>query len=371
MANAVTKYNPGLQSIRGIAALVVLLHHASYFYEMSPNTRLAVDTVLNAHAAIILFFVLSGFVLTKSFIRIGSTTGFYIKRAFRILPGLWLATAICAAYILLFKTGSIDNIPEWRSQMIGAPEWTPKTVLLSLFGFPYILKPAYTIVTELFGSLAIPLFFYILTTQKAYGLALILFLAVISYWTYDAPNALRYLFLVHFALGIYAALLLQANPIIKFPRWVTPICLLGLIFSRPVVMTIYTGAPQPLDYEYNFPTSSLLEGLFSAGFILSIVSGNRGSSILRHSVSIWTGNISYGIYLLHIPALFFSDRLVRSIGFEALQFEFLAVLVLTLAITLSAAHIMYHLVEKPFIAIGERLALRIRFLAPKIVAKPT
>lgn len=370
MANVVTKYNPGLQSIRGIAALVVLLHHASYFYDMSHGARLAVDTVLNAHAAIILFFVLSGFVLTRSFIRLGSATGFYIKRAFRILPGLWLATAICAAYILLFETGNIDNVPEWRSQMIGAPDWSLKTVLLSLFGFPYILKPAYTIITEIAGSLAIPLFFYILITRKAYGLALIAFLAVASYWTYDAPNSLRYLFLVHFALGIYAAILLEANPKLTFGRWVMPICLLGLVFSRPLVMTIYTGAPQSLDYEYNFPTSALLEGLFSAGFILAIVSSNRGNSILRHPVAIWTGNISYGIYLLHIPALFFSDRLVKAIGLEALQFEFLAIVALTFAITLSAAHIMYHLVEKPFIAIGERLAQRSRTAAP-IIVSPT
>jgi peptidoglycan/LPS O-acetylase OafA/YrhL len=367
MANVVTKYNPGLQSIRGIAALVVLLHHASYFYEMSHGARLVVDTVLNAHAAIIMFFVLSGFVLTKSFIRLGSATGFYIKRAFRIFPALWLATAICATYILLFETGNIDNVPEWRSQMIGEPAWSFKTVFLSLFGFPYILKPAYTIVTEIVGSLAIPLFFYILMARKAYGMALFVFLTVVSYWTHDAPNALRYLFLLHFALGVYAALLLEVNPNITFRRWVMPICLLGLVFSRPVVMTIYTGAPQPLDYEYNFPTSSLLEGLFSAGFILSVACGDRRNSILRHSISIWTGNISYGIYLLHVPALFFSDRLVRSIGFEALQFEFLAIVVLTFAITLSAAHIMYHFVEKPFIAIGERLAQRIRPVAPIIV----
>src|SRR5580692_8997786 len=64
-----TQHVVELQSIRGIAALVVCVGHATSVYDVShasAGTQVAIAVVsplLNGHAAVILFFVLSGYVL--------------------------------------------------------------------------------------------------------------------------------------------------------------------------------------------------------------------------------------------------------------------------------------------------------------------
>lgn len=109
---------PELQSIRGIAAIVVLLHHASFLFATTPHFRYWSEVVLNAHAAVMLFFVLSGYVLSRSLSgpeldlkRIGE---FYLARAFRIYPALWLACVVGLIYLafLHFETPTL-NISNW------------------------------------------------------------------------------------------------------------------------------------------------------------------------------------------------------------------------------------------------------------------
>jgi len=57
---------PELQSIRGLAALAVLLHHCSFLFVTSSTFHFFAEALFNAHAAVVIFFVLSGYVLVRS-----------------------------------------------------------------------------------------------------------------------------------------------------------------------------------------------------------------------------------------------------------------------------------------------------------------
>lgn len=346
-----------LQSLRGIAALVVLVHHTSYFYPIPHHARVVFDTLINAHAAIVFFFVLSGFVLALSVMRFGSTFGFYIKRAFRILPAFWLTTAICSIYILSFGSEAGSQVLDWPRGMIIEPSWTPKIIFYCLGGLPFLIGSAYTVVAEILGSAAIPPLLYVSQAKIMYGAMMIAVLGGLSFWFYDAPDATRYLmFMVHFALGVFVALILRRNPAMKIGVSLTAVFSFGLIFSRQVVMIVYSGSPQDLDYEYHFPANGLLEGLFSAALVLAVTT--RRDPILRLPPLTWIGNISYGIYLLHLPALFLSARFAGAVGVKTAPVQFVILITLTLLITLPSATLMYRFVEKPCIAVGERLAAR-------------
>src|ERR1700723_4648936 len=95
-----------LQSLRGIAALIVAVSHLSSIYLLPPTARIAIDAVCNAHACVIVFFVLSGYVLTGSLVRRGlswsSVRAFYLGRLFRLFPALWVASAISGLFLLLY-----------------------------------------------------------------------------------------------------------------------------------------------------------------------------------------------------------------------------------------------------------------------------
>src|SRR3954469_10518110 len=93
MANA--RFIPGLESARGLAALTVCLFHASavrFQGEVLVAKHSVAGTFLNGHGAVILFFVLSGFVLRSSLERKGAQGScrlaleFFVARVFRLFP---------------------------------------------------------------------------------------------------------------------------------------------------------------------------------------------------------------------------------------------------------------------------------------------
>jgi peptidoglycan/LPS O-acetylase OafA/YrhL len=90
-----------LQSLRGIAALTVAIGHAlTYYYATSSYGSM----VLNGRGAVVVFFVLSGYVLTRSlrsthFDR-HSVLYFYGQRAFRIYPAMWAASTLGLLYLV-------------------------------------------------------------------------------------------------------------------------------------------------------------------------------------------------------------------------------------------------------------------------------
>src|ERR1700733_11347309 len=97
------KYIAELHSIRGIAALVVAVGHALVYYQ-TPQWFRAIGLTFNGRAAVVLFFVLSGFVLTKSLrsmpVQLKPLSDYYIRRFFRLYPALWFASAMALLYLL-------------------------------------------------------------------------------------------------------------------------------------------------------------------------------------------------------------------------------------------------------------------------------
>ena len=79
-----------LQSLRGIAATAVLFGHVIGYYTI-PDWLVILGKFSNGRAAVVVFFVLSGYVLTRSLrssnFDLGAVTRFYVQRWFRIYPG--------------------------------------------------------------------------------------------------------------------------------------------------------------------------------------------------------------------------------------------------------------------------------------------
>jgi peptidoglycan/LPS O-acetylase OafA/YrhL len=91
-----------LQALRGIAAVTVMISHCLVGYGPSPLlTRLS--GLFNGRAAVVVFFVLSGYVLTCSFQRRrfdrDAVLRFYIRRAFRLYPAIWVVSVFGLAYL--------------------------------------------------------------------------------------------------------------------------------------------------------------------------------------------------------------------------------------------------------------------------------
>jgi peptidoglycan/LPS O-acetylase OafA/YrhL len=155
-----------LQSLRGIAAIIVVLRHASLCYpDSNPVTGLVAAILLNSHAAVVVFFVLSGFVLGMSLadedIDAACMARFYIRRGFRILPVLVFITLATLAYTLsgLSSAPAPGATPMLTNNI---PHGWPggKVLLLALISMNSHYAPQnWTVMVELIMALIFPLVF--------------------------------------------------------------------------------------------------------------------------------------------------------------------------------------------------------------------
>ncbi len=144
MTTPATDHVHGIDLLRFLAALSVVLFHFSLFGAAAPSygatgpdTAFAFlpGAVSAGWIGVQFFFVLSGFVIARSALGV-SWQGFAMKRAVRILPALW----ICATLSLLVRVAAGEPLP---GRLL---DWL-RTVLLSPKG-PYIDGVVWTLVVE-------------------------------------------------------------------------------------------------------------------------------------------------------------------------------------------------------------------------------
>ncbi|HWO65961.1 MAG TPA: acyltransferase [Umezawaea sp.] len=141
-----------LDALRGIAALVVVLDHSSYSY-LPGFRRELVQEFSTSRYGIMVFFLVSGYIVPASLERRGNVRTFWIGRVFRIYP-LWAAvvTALLAAGLLGFA-----EVRGGRNAATTA--LAHLTLLQELLGTPNLLIVLWTLSYEMaFYLLVVALF---------------------------------------------------------------------------------------------------------------------------------------------------------------------------------------------------------------------
>lgn len=109
-----------LDALRGGAALAVALHHASYVYLPSLRIRMA-EWFDPGMSGVLVFFLVSGYIVPASLERRGSVRGFWIGRFFRIYP---LLAVTCFLAVLPFLLGVLGL-------RAGLEHYSPATAVLA------------------------------------------------------------------------------------------------------------------------------------------------------------------------------------------------------------------------------------------------
>jgi peptidoglycan/LPS O-acetylase OafA/YrhL len=213
--------------------------------------------VLNGRGAVVVFFVLSGYVLTRSlrsthFDR-HSVLYFYGQRAFRIYPAMWAASTLGLLYLVALH---------WQIRLadgsFGAPgafrldRFSPPFIVGSFTGMvTYILPQLWSIHVEILGSLAMPAIAFVALHRRRRALWMLMVMAVaISYLFGNYTIYHSALFFMDFVVG--AALAVGAlNPLLNnlpVSRLLIPVGLIGLSLTRFLPIT-----------DYFSPTAHLIE----------------------------------------------------------------------------------------------------------------
>ncbi len=156
-----------LDLLRGVAALMVALHHALYYF-VPPVWAQMTRWIDPGKAGVLLFFLISGYIVPASLERKGSVRGFWIGRAFRIYP---LLLATCAAVLVPVSLGWWEPRPEAEGMDPFLGTVAHLTMLQDLLAVPSLLNVLWTLSYEMVFYLLVAALFVTGTHRRSAGIA--------------------------------------------------------------------------------------------------------------------------------------------------------------------------------------------------------
>ena len=344
-----------LTGLRIVAAAAIILHHLQGILWIPAG----VFHPFALASGVSFFFCLSGFILHYNYrerIQNIPYTEFLWVRFFRLWPA-HIAALILALALLPPAWNQLERLTALNTvQLILLLQaWTPSaTVFFAVNG------PAWSISVELFFYAMFPLLSvgivkWPLRTILAVAGSVLAYLCIAQYALFDSSirgNA--------FGLaGVY--------PIARTLEFLSGIALCEVVFRRPKESTLsrtawtaieiatllalisWNALLGPIARAFGAEFGSVFQSWFAVVYcfpvfcvVIAVMSYQRGwiSMSLGSRPMIWLGNISFAVYLVHQPLIFFFRR-----GQFDLPIPLQAFLYMAAVIGISAA--MYHCIEKP------------------------
>ena len=161
-----------LDALRGIAAMMVVLDHSSSAFLPEFRRQLMPQFDCGRYG-VMLFFLVSGYVIPASLERRGSVRAFWIGRVFRMYP-LW--TAAVGAVLALQLTGHAElrsNLPDSPTGLVAAA-LAHVTLLQELLGIESVLMVLWTLSYEVCFYLVVVALFTLRRHRRSVPVAIAL-----------------------------------------------------------------------------------------------------------------------------------------------------------------------------------------------------
>ncbi|PZV36653.1 acyltransferase family protein [Mesorhizobium kowhaii] len=371
MPNGTTHRISALDGVRGYAAVVVLVWHAILGCDWDGLTKIistpiqAVPhnliwskfwmTVFNGESAVVIFFLLSGCVLTQSAAKeterfgvVRSFVAFSVRRVLRVFPAVIVCVVACSALLGVEKyfglyLGVLDvravvgNTLLLGTQIVGST-WTLQVEMAAV---PFILV----------GGWALARYGYI-------GPLLFLFFSLVAYKLPMLALNYKLLSMYLFYLGIGALIPTELGAYSGriADRIGAPVLILGFIFVRMFLPAALIGLLLQASFGYLFLC------------LLVYVKPTKLTTFLNTPVSQFLGKVSFGFYLWNVffLLLIWGVRPVYNPPIfkdYAIEFGLIIGAILVLP-SLAIAAFSERYVERPFIDMGRAVSDRIFGRAP-------
>jgi peptidoglycan/LPS O-acetylase OafA/YrhL len=382
-------FHPALEALRGFASVAVVLFHCTLCWSVlvadDAHASFVSDLLLislSADAPVVLFFVLSGFVLTGALARLGGLTpgsiaAYLVRRLFRIVPAAWAALIVTIAVLAIFSRWPryLEGTDYWIAEHLGS--FNLGNLVASLLFVDDPINPMYwSLHVELVGSALMPLLYAAIQKHKPgfaavpvvvglllpfvphrfgpLGHLLNIFLFSLAFGTLafhvssNHPRLSKRLF--SFRLGISAAALL-----VLAHKLIGPMSAFGPVFGHTEWLAPILGKGANIDLH----VQHLLEAGAGALLVGSIVTHPPRWSLLENPASRFAGRISYSLYVIHFAVIVACVVLIRTtFGTSVTAHPWLAPFLtigLVLPLSIMAAALMYIAIEKPGMELGKRV----------------
>ena len=361
MARSSREYFPALEGIRGYAFLLVFLIHYTEVYQRP--TRLALYPLFllqnTAWFLVPIFFVLSGFLITRILVNTREREGyfrvFYLRRTVRIFP---------LYYLTIIPIGLVGLLRHWPLR----PQHLLYLAYLQNFShiawdFHRFLPVNFTLVH--LWSLAVeeqfylvwPLVVWLVPTEKmllrvCYGIIAFCCLLRVAWPLLHIPYDGAYVYtatrvdaiIIGAVLAIHYKRAVHWSMLVKLSRVLIPV-----VWGALIVLTVVRGHGLTTDYlgvAFSIPAMNVIGACFVIlalhpnGYVNRACSGDRICSI---------GRLTYGLYLFHATYAYiftkvFAARLDRYLPHDLS--ESLMILA-ALGLTMALAMLAYRVIEQP------------------------
>lgn len=364
-----------LDSIRGLAATSVIMAHLSIILPFNHLFEKISYTPLHffwlGHESVILFFVLSGFVLSLPYHlkKAPKYKGYLIRRLCRILIPSVTSLFIAIFIIYLLAPKGLSVLSEWGNQIWTAPISYPiifnHLVLLSEFDTMTINPVIWSLIHEMRISILFPFIMLLMKKNNSIQDASIVFSIPILYFLayyvsltfigYDlttfSGGYSSYLLTPHyiafFMLG--AALAKYRESIgVLYRKLKILYKLMLLIFGITAYMFVWLVFP---NYKilHLFIINDWAIAIGCSIFIVASLHSKKIKYFLMLKVIQYLGKISYSLYLYHmivILTLIYVLHGLLPVG---------VILVISFLTSFLVASLMYYAVEYPSIKLGKIL----------------
>ncbi|MET0746912.1 MAG: acyltransferase [Rhizobium sp.] len=296
------RYFYTLDALRGIAAIMVVIHHAgqrTLSYDPLPFSFLAVD----------IFFILSGIVIAMTYDRqLGSSmtpASFMMRRLTRLYP-LYLLGLVLAIVAACFNGGAgfayASSLPVWLLTIVASLLFLP-SFLLSTKSEAFPLNyPAWSLFYELLINLAYALLFRSLTLPRLVAFAAVnLILYIVAVRLARTPDMgwggiffFAGLFRVGygFAIGVIIARMLS----VQTPR-------VNSLMTVAICIALVALLAAPIYQGRNL--AGILAVAFASPALVFVACIFEPKSEVLKRFSLLMGRISYPLYMIHAPILYY------------------------------------------------------------------
>jgi len=353
------RFQPRLESLRGVAALMVAYFHALAMIRMDEWWPAKIKSVLqmagNGNGGVAIFFVLSGYVLGRS---LDATSGrllpenfrFMVRRTLRIWPAMAVCIVACFAWVRFvhapasFDAASTDYYNYWRDGAPLADLWRDLLLQQSFYN-----PVTWTLQVEMIAAVVFVALWWIWRRSALASLALTVVWAAWFLAVNPPPRtAFLYMLLLGLQAGVVSRVAAQhlSGTALK---WCLALSFAGLGLSARY--------PRATDAGTWF-----VDSLFSFAIVALLIAshGRVALKAFDHSASRFMGRISYSFYLWHFPVLYV---LVTS-GFAAIDPNLLlhwpntmagVLMMVSVTATIPIAWASYRFVELPMIRLAKRM----------------
>lgn len=370
-----TKVNAEIECLRAAAILLVLFDHLPaliHFGNPGPPHHSIDEWLFNAVKAfpgwtgVDLFFCISGYVISLSFVKLldenkaignhwQAAKAFWVRRFFRIIPSAWLWLVVMICCSVIFNESGIFNTLENNLNTVAPIVFYYANIATWDFGM--LPNNVYwSLATEEQFYFIFPIFLILIAAPSRWKILLVLIVLQLIPARKNPEELLWYL---RFD-GIMWGFLIYQFSHSEIYRKIEPI-----IFKRPwiVVMSsfVFLVLLGVIPGHITKSQGCSLIALASAGLVF-LASYNRGYVLkfpgIIHSILMWIGSRSYGLYLIHIPAFFLTLELwFRLVG--KMDSSYTVVLILTaIPLLCLLTEMNYRLVEVPLRRKGAAIASR-------------